>query len=51
MQNEDIRNRSKARKNDVASRFGRISRRYNQTKTALMPFMSEPRDVQRCLVR
>ena len=47
MQNEDIRNRSETRKNEVASRLGRISQRYDQTKTAFMPFMSDLRDVQK----
>jgi len=47
MQNEDIRNRSEVRKKEVDSRFGRIGQRYDQTKTAFMPLMSDPRDVQK----
>jgi len=47
MQNEDIRNRSEVRKKEVDSRFGRIGQRYDQTKTAFMPLMSDLRDVQK----
>ncbi len=49
MQNEDIRNRSEARKNEVASKFGRISQSYDETKTAFAPFMADLRDVQKFL--
>jgi hypothetical protein len=49
MQNEDIRYRSEARKNEVAAHFARISRQYNETKTAFQPFMSDLRDVQKFL--
>jgi hypothetical protein len=49
MRNEDIRNRSEARKNEVASRFERISQHYDETKTAFRPFLSDLRDVQRFL--
>jgi hypothetical protein len=49
MQNEDIRNRSEARKNEVAAKFGRISLQYDETKAAFAPFMSDLRDVQKFL--
>lgn len=49
MQNEDIRNRSEARKNEVASRFARISQQYDETKTAFLPYMSDLRDMQKFL--
>ena len=49
MRNEDIRQRSDARKYEVASNFARISQQYNETKTAFEPFMSELRDVQKFL--
>ena len=49
IQNEDIRNRSEDRKNEVASRFGRISQQYDETKIAFAPFMSDLRDVQKFL--
>jgi len=49
IQNEDIRYRSEARENEVAARFGRISRQYNAAKTAFEPFMSDLRDVQKFL--
>ena len=49
IKNEDIRNRSEARKGEVASKFGRISQSYDETKTAFAPFMSDLRDVQKFL--
>jgi hypothetical protein len=49
MRNEDIRNRSEARKNEVASRFARISQQYDETKIAFQTFMSDLRDVQKFL--
>jgi hypothetical protein len=49
IQNEDIRSRSEARRNEVASRFGRISQQYDETKAAFRPFMSDLRDVQKFL--
>jgi hypothetical protein len=49
MHNEDIRNRSEARKDEVASRFARISQHYDETKTAFQPYMSDLRDVQKFL--
>ncbi len=49
MQNEDIRNRSEARKNEVSSKFARISQQYDETKAAFQPFMSDLRDVQKFL--
>ena len=49
MQNEDIRHRSQARKQEVAARFDRISRQYDETKTAFQPFMADLRDVQNFL--
>jgi len=49
IQNEDIRNRSETRRNEVASRFDRISQQYDEAKTVLRPFMSDLRDVQKFL--
>ena len=49
MRNEDIRNRSEARKSEVAAHFGRISQQFDETKTVFKPFMSDLRDVQRFL--
>jgi Protein of unknown function (DUF2959) len=49
MKNEDIRNRSEARKGEVASKFGRISQSYDETRAAFAPFMSDLRDVQKFL--
>lgn len=49
MQNEDIRQRSDARKYEVASNFARISQQYNEARTTFAPFMSELRDVQKFL--
>ena len=49
IQNEDIRNRSVARKNEVADKFGRIRADYEQTKADFTPFMSDLRDVQKFL--
>ena len=49
MRNEDIRHRSEARQQEVASNFARISRQYDETKTAFKPFMSDLRDVQKFL--
>jgi hypothetical protein len=49
IQNEDIRSRSEARKNEVASRFNRISEHYDEANSALVPFMSDLRDVQKAL--
>jgi hypothetical protein len=49
IQNEDIRGRSETRRNEVASRFDRISQQYDETKAAFRPFMSDLRDVQKFL--
>lgn len=49
MQSEDMRHRSAARKQEVASNFARISDQYDETKTAFVPFMSDLRDVQKFL--
>ena len=49
IQNEDIRSRSEARKQEVASRFQEIAASYTEVKTAFQPFMSDLRDVQRFL--
>jgi hypothetical protein len=49
MQNEDIRHRSQARKQEVAANFARISQQYDETKTLFQPFMSDLRDVQNYL--
>lgn len=49
IQNEDIHNRSEARRNEVAGRFDRMSRQYDEARTAFGPFMSDLRDVQKSL--
>jgi len=49
MQNEDIRHRSEVRKNEVTSRFNRITQNYEATKAAFIPYMSDLRDVQKFL--
>jgi hypothetical protein len=49
IQNEDIRHRSEAREQEVASNFARISQQYDETRTAFQPFMSDLRDVQKFL--
>jgi phage shock protein A len=49
IQNEDIRGRSETRRNEVASRFNRMSEQYDQAKTAFRPFLSDLRDVQKFL--
>jgi len=49
IQNEDIRHRSQARKQEVAANFARISQHYDETKTAFEPFMSDLHDVQKFL--
>jgi hypothetical protein len=49
MQNEDIRNRSETRRNEVAARFARISRQYDEARIAFQPYMSDLRDVQKYL--
>ena len=49
IQNENIRNRSEARRSEVAARFNRISEQYDETKTAFQPYMSDLRDVQKFL--
>jgi hypothetical protein len=49
IQNEDIRSRSETRRNEVALRFDRISREYDETTAAFRPFMSDLRDVQKFL--
>jgi len=49
IQNEDIRNRSEIRRNEVAAHFGRISQQYDEAKTAFEPLMSDLRDVQKYL--
>ncbi|MBF0123649.1 MAG: DUF2959 family protein [Candidatus Omnitrophica bacterium] len=49
MQNEDIRQRSEARKNEVTARFNRITESYEATKAACIPYMSDLRDIQKFL--
>jgi hypothetical protein len=49
MQNEDIRNRSEARRSEVAAKFDRISRQYDAASLAFQPYMSDLRDVQKYL--
>lgn len=49
IQNEDIRGRSETRRNEVASRFDRMSQQYDQSRTAFQPFLSDLRDVQKFL--
>jgi hypothetical protein len=49
IQNEDIRNRSESRKDEVTAKFSRISFGYDDTKAAFAPFMSDLRDVQKYL--
>jgi len=49
MQNEDIRNRSEARRNEVAARFAKISQQYADARAAFQPFMSDLHDVQKSL--
>jgi len=49
IQNEDIRRRSEARQQEVASRFQEIATSYTEVKTAFQPFISDLRDVQRFL--
>ena len=49
MQNEDIRNRSETRRNEVSARFASISQQYADARTAFQPFMSDLRDVQKSL--
>lgn len=49
IQNEDIRSRSEARKQEVAARFQKIATNYTEVKAAFQPFMSDLRDVQRFL--
>jgi len=49
MQNEDIRNRSEARRIEVAAQFDRISRQYDAASIAFQPYMSDLRDVQKYL--
>jgi hypothetical protein len=46
MNNEDIRHRSQARKQEVAANFARISQQYDETKATFQPFMSDLRDIQ-----
>ena len=49
IQNEDIRNRSEARKSEVASRFYTISQHYDEANTTFRPFLSDLRDVHTAL--
>jgi chromosome segregation ATPase len=49
MQNEDIRNRSETRRNEVAARFARIGQQYAAARAAFQPFMSDLHDVQKAL--
>jgi len=46
MNNENIRHRSQARKQEVAANFASISQQYDESKTAFLPFMSDLRDIQ-----
>jgi hypothetical protein len=49
MQNEDIRNRSEARRIQVAAKFDHISQQYDAVSIAFQPYMSDLRDVQKYL--
>jgi hypothetical protein len=49
IRNEDIRTRSEARRNEVASHFDRISEQYDTTQAAFQPLLSDLRDVQKFL--
>jgi hypothetical protein len=49
IQNKDIRNRSEARKNDVAARFQLMAQHYDEANAAFRPFLSDLRDVQKFL--
>jgi len=49
MQNEDIRARSAARQQEVASRFSDIQRRYQDARRALDTLMPNLRDIQAAL--
>jgi hypothetical protein len=49
IKNEDIRQRSEARKNEVSAHFNRITRLYEEAKAAFVPYMSDLRDVQKFL--
>jgi hypothetical protein len=49
IKNEDIRQRSEARKNEVSAHFDRITQLYEETKAAFVPYMSDLRDVQKFL--
>jgi hypothetical protein len=49
IQNQDIRSRSEARKNEVAARFQLMARHYDESNDAFRPFLSDLRDVQKFL--
>jgi chromosome segregation ATPase len=46
IQNEDIRNRSEARKNEVSANFQAIGANYAKAEAEFKPFLSDLRDVQ-----
>jgi uncharacterized protein (DUF3084 family) len=47
--NEDIKNRSEQRKQDVESKFSNIKQGYSETQKAFQPFMSDLKDIQTAL--
>lgn len=47
--NEDIKARSQARKNEVSQRLDAIKRSYSEAETAFRPFMSNLQDIQKYL--
>ncbi len=47
--NEDIKSRSQARKQDVAAKMEAIKKSYTEAEVAFRPFMSELKDVQKYL--
>ncbi len=49
IKNEDIRQRSEARKKEVSAQFDRLTQLYHETKAAFDPYMSDLRDVQKFL--
>jgi len=49
MKNEDIKNRSAARKQEVTAALNDIKRCYVEAETAFKPFMSNLRDIQKYL--
>ena len=49
IQNEDIKSRSKGRKEEVAQTFQAIKRSYTEVEMAFTPFMADLKDVQKFL--